>query len=108
MKGNNAYLWNVRSDPQGEMIIGGLQTNVKRVTILGGGQELAFRQLPLQLFIEKIPPARQADPIAHTPVFKVEFDAEPRQAIGMSCSGKRVCLGGDAAQAAAAANEGNA
>jgi len=103
LKGNCAYLWNLRSYPRGELLVGGLQPPVTRISILGTGQELSFEQKALQLRVRGIP-AVNPDAAAETPVFKFEFGREPRQAIGMGCSGRRSCLGGHAAAAAAAAN----
>jgi len=90
-KGKSAYLWNLRSYPRREMIIGGLKTKVKRVSILATGRQLPFHQTPMQLFVGGLPP-RNPDPIAGAPVFKFEFEGRPRQAVGMGCSGKRQCL----------------
>ena len=91
LKGSAAYLWNLRSYPAGGMIVGGLKTKVKRVSILATGESLRFRQTPLQLFVSGLP-RRNPDPVAGAPVLKFEFAGRPRQAIGMACSGRRRCL----------------
>jgi hypothetical protein len=106
LKGNSAYLWNLRSYPRnGEMIIGGLDTPPKRVTLLGADAELSVERRGLQTTVRGIPETNP-ERIAGTPVFKFEFDVPPRQAIGFyPWKEPRICLRGDAADAAAVANE---
>jgi alpha-L-fucosidase len=105
LKGNTAYMWNVRSYPQdGEMIIGGLDTPPVRVSILGCSTPLTVERRGLQTIVRGIP-RENPEPIAGTPVFKFEFAEPPQQAIGFyPWQEPRLCLRGDAADVAAAAN----
>jgi alpha-L-fucosidase len=81
-KGNTAYLWNLRSYPQGgEMIVGGFDTPPRRVSILGCAAPLTLEQRGLQTLVRGIP-LENPDAIAGTPVFKFAFNEPPRQAIG--------------------------
>lgn len=102
--GTRAYLWNLRTEPRdGTLIVGGLQTPVQRVTVLGHAAPLSVEQRGLQTIVRGLPPA--SDSPAGTPVLCFEFAQEPRQAIGMGCQveGPRWCLGSDAAGVAAEA-----
>jgi hypothetical protein len=98
-------MWNLRAYPEGgEMIIGGLDTPPRSVSILNCDAPLTVEQRGLQTFVRGIPD-RNPETIAGTPVFRFEFDEPPRQRIGFyPWAEPRVCLGGDAADAAAAAN----
>ena len=108
LKGRTAYLWNVRSYPGERMVIGGLDTPPRRVSLLGCDAPLRVEQRGLQTIVTGIPP-ENPEPVAGTPVFKFEFDEPPRQAIGFHpWTEPRICLRGDAADAAAAANEPSA
>ncbi len=110
LKGNHAYLWNVRGYPQdGQMIIGGFQTPPRRVSLLGCDVKLSVDRSGLQTIVSNIP-LKNPEPIAGTPVFRFHFDEPPRQAIGFfpHATPRRHCLRGDAADVAALANSTNA
>jgi len=104
LKGDTAYLWNLRAYPEGgEMVVGGLDTPPRRVSIVGCDARLSVETRGIQTIVRGLPP-ENPEPIAGTPVFRFEFDQPPRQAIGFHpWREPRVCLGGDAAAAAAAA-----
>lgn len=105
LKGNTAYLWNVRSYPRERMIIGGLDTPPRRVSILGCDARLSLERRGLQTIVSGFP-AKNPEPLAGTPVFKFEFDQPPQQRIGFyPWAEPRICLRGDAADAAAVANQ---
>ena len=79
VKGNNAYFWFHRYVPN-EHVIAGFEVGVKRVTLLGG-DDLAFRQEGPRLFVSGLP-AENPDPIAQTPILRIECDAPPKHRLG--------------------------
>jgi alpha-L-fucosidase len=104
LKGTDAYLWNLRSYPRdGEMILGGFETPIRRASILGCDAPLTLQRRGLQTIVRGFPETNP-EPVAGMPVIKFEFDEPPRQAIGFyPWAEPRHCLRGDAADAAAVA-----
>lgn len=104
LSGNTAYLWNLRSRPRGEVVIGGLLTEPTRVVLMGLQRELQVERRGLQTVISGIPDDWD-EPDCATMVLRFEFDRPPRQAIGFAADGTATRpLGGGAAEAAAEAN----
>ena len=83
LKGNTAYYCTGRWVGS-EIVIGGLKTKVRRITILGSETEVAFEQTANQLFLRGLPP-QNPDPIARYAVLKLEFEKKPRQVLGAGC-----------------------
>jgi len=80
LRGNDAYYWCNRW-PGGELVIGGLQTPVKRASFLATGEEIAFQQSENRLILQGLP-AKNPDSIAGVCVIKLECAAPPRQVLG--------------------------
>ncbi len=83
LKGPTAYYWTGRWVGS-TMVIGGLATTVRRITILGSGRNVEFEQTPQQLVIRGLP-KRNPDAVARYAVLKLEFDRRPRQVLGTGC-----------------------
>jgi hypothetical protein len=67
-----------------EIVIGGLKTRVKRISVLGTGDEVAFEQSSNRLIMRGLP-AACPDGILGYAVLKLEFEKRPRQALGAGC-----------------------
>ncbi len=80
VKGDNAYYWCTRW-PGSELVLGGLQGQVRRASILATGQPVAFEQQENRLVLEGLPETNP-DPYASVTVIKLEFDGPPRQVLG--------------------------
>jgi alpha-L-fucosidase len=74
-KGSNLYLVIRFWDGRGELRLAGLETKVRRATLLTTAQELAFRQGLDELTITGLPIAPPTDLFA---VIRLEFDCPPR------------------------------
>ncbi|MBN1875552.1 MAG: alpha-L-fucosidase [Anaerolineae bacterium] len=83
LKGNNAYFWCTRWPGQ-ELVIGGLQTQVNRVSFLATGQPITFEQNGNRLILKHLP-YHNPDPIAGVTIIKLECDSPPRQKLGAGC-----------------------
>jgi alpha-L-fucosidase len=83
LKGNTAYYWTGRWVGS-EIVIGGMKTRLRRATILGTGQEVAFEQSKDRLVLRGLP-STTPDEIAGYAVIKLEFDSKPRQELGSGC-----------------------
>ena len=80
MKGNNAYFW-ADKWPGKELIIGGMQSEVKRATLLATGEEIAFEQQPDRLILKGLS-EENPDHLAGVAVIKLECASAPRQVCG--------------------------
>ena len=80
LRGNTAYYWTGRWVGS-EIVIGGLKTPVKRITVLGSDTPISFEQTKDQLTLRGLP-AQCPDTIASYAVLKVEFGKRPRQILG--------------------------
>ena len=78
-----AYYWTGRWVGS-EIVIGGLKTRVKRISILGTRAEVSFEQSPNRLVIRGLPAACPDDILGYA-VLKLEFTGRPRQALGAGC-----------------------
>jgi alpha-L-fucosidase len=74
-KGNNLYLIVRFWDGRETMNLGGLETRVKKATLLTTGQILPFEQTADHVFIKGLPPTPPTDLF---PVIKLECDGPPR------------------------------
>ena len=83
LKGTTAYYWTGRWVGS-EIVIGGLKTKVKGITVLGTETPVAFEQTKDQLFMRGLP-AQCPDQIAGYAVLKLEFEKKPRQVLGAGC-----------------------
>ena len=83
LKGQAAYYWTGRWVGS-ELVIGGLLTRVRRITILGREGEVSFEQTRDRLVMKGLP-ATTPDDIAGWAVVKIEFEAPPRQVLGHGC-----------------------
>jgi alpha-L-fucosidase len=79
-KGKTAYYWCSRW-PGVELAIGGLETRLKKATLLATGQNLAFVQSENRLILKGLP-HENPDKIAGVSVIKLEFDEVPVQKLG--------------------------
>ena len=82
-KGNVYYNWVARWPGQ-EMSIGGLQTKVLKVGLVGGADTLPFEQQTDRLIIRGLP-ATCPDTILKVAVLRIEFDGEATQKLGCGC-----------------------
>ena len=76
-KGNVGYFW-CRHWRGRELVIVDQKTKVKRITFLKTGKPVKFTQEPGKLVLKGLP-QRAPDRIAHTTIFKIEFEREPRR-----------------------------
>jgi len=76
-KGNVGYFW-CRHWRGRELVIADEKTAVKRISFLKTGKPVEFTWEPGKLVLKGLP-AKDPDPIAHTTVFKIEFDGVPRR-----------------------------
>lgn len=83
LKGATAYYWTGRWVGS-EIVIGGLKTPVRRVTVMGREGNVAFEQSKDRLVLKGLP-ATTPDDIAGYAVVKIEFTAPPRQELGAGC-----------------------
>jgi alpha-L-fucosidase len=83
LAGTTAYYWTGRWVGK-EMVIGGLKTKVKRITLLDTGAVVAFEQSTDRLVMRGLP-AACPDPEIGYAVFKMEFEKKPRQVLGYGC-----------------------
>ena len=72
MKGNTAYFWCNRW-PGKELVIGGLQTKVKKVSLLAKEEPIVFEQTAERLILKDLSESNP-DKIAGVSVFKLECD----------------------------------
>ncbi len=80
LKENTGYFWLLRGRVRPPFALARVETPVRSISLLAGGQVLAFRQEPERLVILELP--ERADPILETPVLKIEFSGPPRQQAG--------------------------
>ena len=83
LKGHDAYYWTGRWVGS-EIVIGGLRTKVKRVSVLATGAEVSFEQSANRLVMRGLPAACPDDILGYA-VLKLEFDQRPRQVLGSGC-----------------------
>lgn len=81
LKGDTGYYWLLRGYPGASFAIARVEGKVKRISLLGTGQQLEFRQEPERLIMSGLP-SICTEPDAQTPVLKIEFAEEPRQQLG--------------------------
>lgn len=74
-KGNNLYLIARFWDRTGKMILGGLETRVRRATLLTTGQEVAFEQTQDHLTLRGLP---RKPPTPLFPVIRLECEGPPQ------------------------------
>jgi alpha-L-fucosidase len=77
LKGNTAYYWCSRW-PGTELAIGGLDTPVKKASLLATGEPIKFVQTENRLILKGLP-AQNPDKIALVSIIKLEFDEIPHQ-----------------------------
>jgi alpha-L-fucosidase len=77
LKGTTAYYWCSRW-PGSELAIGGLDTKVRKASVLATGESLKFDQTDNRLVLKGLP-AQNPDKIAGVSVIKLEFDEIPHQ-----------------------------
>jgi alpha-L-fucosidase len=80
LKGNTAYYWCSRW-PGRELVIGGLQTRLEKVSFLASGQPIDFKQTETQLILKNLP-YHSPDPYVGVTVLKLEFRETPVQKLG--------------------------
>ncbi len=80
LRGNTAYYW-VDRWPGTTLAIGGLQTPVRRATLLPNGTELIVEQSDRRLVLRGLPET-SPDDIAGVAVIRLECDGPPRQVLG--------------------------
>jgi len=80
LRGNTAYYW-VDRWPGPTLAIGGLQTPVRRATLLPNGTELIVEQSDRRLVLRGLPET-SPDDIAGVTVIRLECDGQPRQVLG--------------------------
>lgn len=80
VRGNTAFFWCNRW-PGKELTIGGFQVNVKRVSYLVSGKEIAFEQKGRQLFLRDLP-EKNPDKLVGVTVIRIECDKPPVQKLG--------------------------
>ncbi len=80
LKGTTAYYWCSRW-PGSELAIGGLDTKVRRASLLATGQVLKFDQTETRLVLKGLP-VQNPDKIAGVSIIKLEFDEIPHQELG--------------------------
>ena len=83
IKGTTAYYWCTRW-PGSELVIGGLRSKVKRISLLGWDDVIAFTQNDERLVLSGLPICNPDD-IAGVSVLKLEFETPPRQVLGAGC-----------------------
>jgi alpha-L-fucosidase len=83
LKGNTGYYWCNRW-PGKKLVIGGLQTPVKNVSLLAYDKTFKFEQNENRLIIKGLPEICP-DKLVGTTVVKIEFDGTPHQMLGAGC-----------------------
>jgi alpha-L-fucosidase len=83
LKGNTAYYWCQRWPGQ-ELVIGGLQTELREASYLATGEPITFSQSENRLFLQNLPD-ENPDEIAGVCVLKLEFEEPPHQVLGAGC-----------------------
>ena len=79
-KANAVYYW-VSRWPGTTINLGGFQTPLKQVSLLGSAAAVSFRQDNRQIVLSGLP-EQNPDSIAATAVIKLEFESEPIQKLG--------------------------
>ena len=85
-KGNTAYFWCDRW-PGSEITIAGLQTRVKRVSLLTSGRGVKFTQKGERVILSGLP-KKSPDKIAGITVLKLDCASWPHQYLGMGRAGE--------------------
>jgi len=80
LKGNHAY-FHCKNWVGSELVIGGLQTEVKRIFCITTGKDVKFYQEKDRLIMKGLP-SSNPDKIAGITVFRLEFDQQPLQKLG--------------------------
>ena len=74
--GKTVYLWNWIWPESGTLYLGGIQTPVARVRIVGSGTDVAFRQEGHRVILEGLP-ARSPDDVLGIAMIAIEFTGDP-------------------------------
>ena len=82
-RGNTRYFWCNRWAGD-TIILGGIRTRVRSVTMLAGGRKVKFTQDSRRVILHSLP-VKCPDPHAGWVVFKLEFAGKPRQFRGGGC-----------------------
>jgi alpha-L-fucosidase len=80
LKGNTGYFWCTRW-PGRELVIGGLLTKAKKVSLLANKQPIDFDQTANRLVLKNLP-YHCPDPYVGITVLKIEFENPPIQKLG--------------------------
>ncbi len=84
LKGKNAYYWCDKWPGNGELVIGGLRTRVKRITNLSTRKPVRFTQSGQRLVMTGLP-RKCPDKVAGVTVFKLSLAGKFRHVLGAGC-----------------------